>query len=288
MTGNEPELSWERVKTEQLAYRDDVRFLVNAQGIAPIRNALMTRNRLERVCALRALRDLDPSYAVEVFDLVLWDALYIQGWYLEAWEVISRIPAKDRNPLLRKKIRDFLNGKLDVDESADESCQMVGSMLIYLNEKSLLAYLTQEAAKSADPDVREAGTYFEDRVATRIGPDFGQGQAKLPEGFAYPAEFCRIMDLGLTNLEPWHMLADEALTWRFDGLRDRYPSRQLVPFCRRQDNDDVACFDMAQPTGTVAVIHDFAEPGWEQRATYNSIYDWLQQAVQDMIAFDTK
>lgn len=165
MTVVEPELSWENLKKEQLAYRDHLHFLVNDHGIDPIRDALMTRNRLDRDCALRALRDIDPSYAVEVFDLVLWDALYIQGWYLEAWEVISRIPAKTRNPLLRQKIRDFLDGKLDVDETADESCQTMGSLLIYMNEKSLLAYLTLEAAKSDDPDVREAATYFEGRVA---------------------------------------------------------------------------------------------------------------------------
>lgn len=57
-------------------------------------------------------------------------------------------------------------------------------------------------------------------------------------------------------------------------------------FARRQDNDDVACYDTADPQCPVVVIHDFAKPGWEHRATYPTTYAWFRQAIEDFITFD--
>ncbi|GAA3064684.1 hypothetical protein GCM10020000_55390 [Streptomyces olivoverticillatus] len=89
----------------------------------------------------------------------------------------------------------------------------------------------------------------------------------LPEGFEYPAEFIRVAeDLELTNLEPWWIFDGDQLRIRATGLRDRYPERKLVPFARRQDNDDLACWDLDR--GDVAVIHDFADAGREQRERF--------------------
>jgi hypothetical protein len=61
------------------------------------------------------------------------------------------------------------------------------------------------------------------------------------------------------------------------------PQRVLVPFAKRQDNDDVACWDV--PTGKVAVIHDSADPGWEARGEFSGFYAWLRQALDDLIEF---
>jgi len=106
----------------------------------------------------------------------------------------------------------------------------------------------------------------------------------LPPGFEYPREFVRIVQLGLTNLEPWRIIEGERLLNRLLGLRGRYPNRTLVPFARRQDNDDVACWDIDE--GNVAVIHDFASEGWEQRVEFPDFNSWLRQAVEDLIAFE--
>jgi hypothetical protein len=104
---------------------------------------------------------------------------------------------------------------------------------------------------------------------------------ELPEGFDYPPEFIRVVELGLTNLEPWWIFDGDQLRRRVTALRERYPERRLLPFARRQDNDDVACWDLAQ--GDVAVIHDLASPGWEQRARYPDFNAWLRRAVEDLI-----
>jgi len=107
----------------------------------------------------------------------------------------------------------------------------------------------------------------------------------LPDDFVYPPEFIRIVELGLTDLEPWKVLDGDHLRTRFRGLVERYPARVLVPFARRQDNDDVACWDPAAKPGQVVVVHDFADPGWENGAVFPGFYDWLRQAIEDLIDF---
>jgi hypothetical protein len=110
--------------------------------------------------------------------------------------------------------------------------------------------------------------------------------ADLPAGFEYPRGFIRVIELGLIQLEPWRLLEGEQLWERNRGLKERYPSRILVPFARRQDNDDVACWEPKAGDGIVVVVHDFASPGWESHGQFESFYDWLRQAVEDLIEFD--
>lgn len=106
---------------------------------------------------------------------------------------------------------------------------------------------------------------------------------ELPDGFDYPAEFVRIVELGLTDLEPWWIFQGDLLRRRSVDLRERYPERRLVPFARRQDNDDVACWDL--DVGDIAIIHDMASPGWEQRQRFDNFTSWLRQAFEDLIEF---
>lgn len=107
----------------------------------------------------------------------------------------------------------------------------------------------------------------------------------LPSGFEYPREFIRIVELGLTDLEPWLIIDGDQLSDRNRGLRHRYPMRSLVPFARRIDNDDVACWDVDRD-GRIVIVHDFASPGWEHQAEVGRFYDWLRQAVEDLIEYD--
>jgi hypothetical protein len=110
----------------------------------------------------------------------------------------------------------------------------------------------------------------------------------LPDGFMYPPQFVRVVELGLTNIEPWWILDGDRLRKRFTGLQRRYPDRSLVPFAIRQDNDDVACWDTH--AASLVIVHDFASPGWEQRSDpdkFGDFYDWFRQAIEDFIDFDS-
>jgi hypothetical protein len=108
----------------------------------------------------------------------------------------------------------------------------------------------------------------------------------LPKLFSYPQPFLRVCEIGIANLEPWHFLGGELLRKMQSGLAGRYPDSCLVPFARRQDNDDIACFDANLPEGVV-IVHDFASASSEQRERFKSFYDWFRKAVEDLIEFDT-
>ena len=81
-------------------------------------------------------------------------------------------------------------------------------------------------------------------------------EKELPVGFYYPDDFKRIVSQGLLDFDPWIILQGDRLITRFNGIKNRYPSRELIPFARREDNDDVACWEVNKP-GKVIIIHDF-------------------------------
>ena len=109
-------------------------------------------------------------------------------------------------------------------------------------------------------------------------------ETNLPENFKYPTSLLKIITLGLVDVEPWYFLNKEQAIIRLNGLKERYPSRILIPFARRCDNDDIACFEPSKPD-SVQIIHDFASPGWEQRKVYDDFWSWFRDAIEEMIDF---
>jgi len=109
---------------------------------------------------------------------------------------------------------------------------------------------------------------------------------KMYEKFSYPREFIKIVDLNLVDLDLWYLMTKEQVEVRIKGLKDRYPERELIPFARRDDSDNIACFEVGKKN-KVQIIHDFASPGYEQRKEYNSFWDWFREAVEEMISEDS-
>ncbi len=101
---------------------------------------------------------------------------------------------------------------------------------------------------------------------------------RLPEGLG------RILRQNLVNLTPWHVLPRDLAVKRLRSMRHRY-SRQYVPFAYRQDNDDLACIDAANPD-QIVIVHDFASEGTELRKRFDSFWDWFRAAVEDMVLFE--
>lgn len=104
----------------------------------------------------------------------------------------------------------------------------------------------------------------------------------LPEGFRYPDSYRKFSGSVLHNIEPWGGF-DTMLEHRYVWINKRYPERTLVPFARRYDNDDVACFDGADTSGDpkVIIIHDWASPGWENRGEFKNFLAWLEFAKEE-------
>lgn len=56
----------------------------------------------------------------------------------------------------------------------------------------------------------------------------------------------------------------------------------VIPFARRDDNDDIACFEVGKGK-SVQIIHDFASEGFEQRKEQGCFWDWFRDAIDKMI-----
>ena len=104
--------------------------------------------------------------------------------------------------------------------------------------------------------------------------------------FEIPREYYRIHDLRLTNIQPWYFLDVQEFGTIYKGIQRRYPQRVLLPFARRQDDDDVACFvvdsgDYARDQ--VLVIHDYTSSGAEVDNSLPSFWNWFHMAINEMI-----
>lgn len=106
-----------------------------------------------------------------------------------------------------------------------------------------------------------------------------------PSWLKYPSGFFRLIEQGLVDLRPWHIMDAERALLHARGLAERYPSREVFPFAYRQDSDDVACFVRGQGQ-KVFVIHDFASAGWEDVAMFDDLWAWFRSAVDETIGWD--
>ena len=110
-------------------------------------------------------------------------------------------------------------------------------------------------------------------------------ESQLPNGFIYPESFLKVVRLNLLNLDPWFIMDKGQVVTRKGGLVKRFPDRELIPFARRFDNDDIACFELGKGN-EVQIIHDFSSPGYEQRKQFDNFWDWFKEAINEMIWLD--
>jgi hypothetical protein len=105
---------------------------------------------------------------------------------------------------------------------------------------------------------------------------------KLPNNFNFPESYLRatsVEEENLPDISGWFWLTfdHELANFWFDTIKEQFPKRQLIPFAKDNDSDDVACFDaseqMKEPL--VLIIHTFCDPGWEERGSYNNFLEWL-------------
>lgn len=110
----------------------------------------------------------------------------------------------------------------------------------------------------------------------------------LPDWFQYPSSLVELLEEENIDFGPWQLLHGEWLAVRHTGLKKRFPDLELVPFARRLDNDDVACFDVSCESSCpkVKIVHDFASPGWEDRGELDSFNAWLITAKEEAEEWD--
>ena len=98
--------------------------------------------------------------------------------------------------------------------------------------------------------------------------------------FIYPSNYLNLLELNLIDYEEWFFLNPTQVAIRIEGLQQRYPHRKLIPFARREDNDDIACFEVGKKD-SVQIIHDFASEGYEQKKQYDKFIDWYNDIKKE-------
>lgn len=106
--------------------------------------------------------------------------------------------------------------------------------------------------------------------------------SNLFEGYEYPYQLRKLAELNMLDFDYWFIMNAKLAEDYTHGMQKRFPNRKLIPFAKRCDCDDVACFELDKP-GKVEIIHDFCDPGWEQRGEYDSFWDWFMDVIQEMI-----
>ena len=106
---------------------------------------------------------------------------------------------------------------------------------------------------------------------------------KSLSGFNYPEGYKKLVELNLVDFDYWYFIPDSQFDYRYNGMKERYPNRKYIPFARRDDNDDIACFEEGRGDAVI-IVHDFASEGYEERNTYADIWDWVKAAVDELIA----
>jgi hypothetical protein len=85
-----------------------------------------------------------------------------------------------------------------------------------------------------------------------------------------------------TQLSPWYRLPD-AEVFSASERWSKGDERNLFVFARRQDNDDLACFLVAEGVvAGVVVIHGWTGSGYDVVAEYATVWDWLKAVIDDV------
>ncbi|WP_342472613.1 hypothetical protein MHH70_03965 [Metasolibacillus sp. FSL H7-0170] len=102
--------------------------------------------------------------------------------------------------------------------------------------------------------------------------------------FRYPDSYKKIVELNLVDFDVWYLIESGQATRRYFDLKERYPTRKLIPFARQDDTDDIACFEIGKGT-KVQLIHDFATEGFEQKYEFSDFWSWLEFAIKEMVFY---
>lgn len=105
------------------------------------------------------------------------------------------------------------------------------------------------------------------------------------ENFRFPQSYLKVIELNLVDYEYWYLMDKEQIKTRKEGLHKRFPNRNLIPFARRDDNDDIACFEIGFDE-KVFIVHDYATEGYERRQEFDDFWSWFISAIKELIGIE--
>jgi len=102
--------------------------------------------------------------------------------------------------------------------------------------------------------------------------------------FNYPDALERLVALKLINFDLWYLMSAEQSRVILNQLKMNCNCKGLVPFARRGDNEDIACFEI-ENNEKVIVLKNCEYLGYRPRQVFDSVWDWFRDAIEIMIAF---
>lgn len=114
-----------------------------------------------------------------------------------------------------------------------------------------------------------------------------------PKGYMWLVERKLVGFDETSPLQPWHYLPKR---WAFDlskqwpnGPEDDFGEQlpdgpmRLFAFAKRQDNDDLACFEVVgKQTNRVVLVHGWTPKGYYILCTFDTFWAWLKSVVDDI------
>jgi len=102
--------------------------------------------------------------------------------------------------------------------------------------------------------------------------------------FDYPEALERLVALKLINFDLWYLMSKEQSMVILRQMKMNCNRKDLIPFARRGDNEDVACFEIGN-NEKVVVLRNCEHLGYRPRQVFDSVWDWFRDAIEIMIAF---
>lgn len=120
-----------------------------------------------------------------------------------------------------------------------------------------------------------------------------QPGSRAPDlGFEPPAGYLRMLEIGGIDfhnslLDPWYFIDAD----RFAGINDLFQKTwrkrtktmpwRIVPFARRGDCDDIACFAIRPEKIDILLVHGWTNDGFDVVERYDSFENWEAAARND-------
>jgi hypothetical protein len=110
-----------------------------------------------------------------------------------------------------------------------------------------------------------------------------------------PPPYTWVVDHGLvgfepfTALQPWYFLGEGDVFDAHEEWPGAKGKRPLIVFARRQDCDDLACFDL-KPDGssTVVLIEGWSAGAYNFVAEYATFWEWMKTVIDDIAEWSSR
>lgn len=121
-----------------------------------------------------------------------------------------------------------------------------------------------------------------------MSPNLPSFDFTLPPGYLWIFHQGWVGFNPFSGLQPWHYL-DETASF---SLKRKWPngpsSLELVAFAKRQDCDDLACFEVKDDTvDAILVVNGWVSESYELVARYSSFWEWLKSVINDIAEWNT-